>query len=592
MNPYAKSASQLLSAMLAGGLLLGCGGGGSGSSTSAGNPPASITLPATPLGSDLMGVVTDAQWQAVGGTTLGYSAAQQGFPITTDVNTGTTNHDGYQKGLVSPSSPLLKAGHTYQFVVRIKTDVFPMGQNIVISVVDLAHQSEKFEHAWNVSQSGTWEEVYLPIAPVVDGNWVVKIWGSNGGIYATTPSTMYVSPDIDLYELPAGYDIATLRNINTAADKDAFESSTERIDGLGNIYTKAENSTVWKHIFPKMIYRGTGAVNTASLTEMCKRYKEYGFTGLMDVWTGTDAQTVIDAGLEHISINAFSGGQTLTYMQGIVDNVSQWEFSTNQSNRHQNVLWYYVDNEVTFPGDYTYQVGVQTHIDALYLDPVTGKRRHPIYYLNGQIGLPRSLHNNSRKVMDITGAYVPNYGYGLWQTPLVPTLLSQFMTQNQRAPVTVIQLQAYLQDAFIPALFYGIIQGGRAMSVWRDGTTSGGAMADFRDNVWATAFRDDVSPKIDQMLPLIEQPHFTNWKASTNQFPNVRIGTRELNGTGHLILANFAATDLPVVVNLQGRQASKAVDMFTGAAIADVVNGSFQFTLGHSNNGYRVIRLN
>jgi hypothetical protein len=35
-----------------------------------------------------------------------------------------------------------------------------------------------------------------------------------------------------------------------------------------------------------------------------------------------------------------------------------------------------------------------------------------------------------------------------------------------------------------------------------------------------------------------------------------------------------------------------AVDMFDGTAIADVVSGSFQFTLGHYNNGYRVIRLN
>ena len=384
----------------------------------------------------------------------------------------------------------------------------------------------------------------MPIAPVVDGNWIVKIWGSSGGsIYVPTASTMYVSPDIDLYELPAGYDIAPLHGVNTVTGKDTFESSTERIDGLGNIYTKSETATVWKHIFPKMIYRGTGAVNTASLAEMCRRYKEYGFTGLMDVWTSTDAQTVIDAGLEHISINAFSGGQTLAYMQGIVDNASQWEYSPNQNNRHQNVLWYYIDNEVTFPGDYTYQVGMQTHIDALYLDPVTGKRRHPIYYLNGQIGLPRSYHNASRNVMDITGAYVPNYGYGLWQTPLVPTLLSEFMTQNQRAPATVIQLQAYLQDSFIPALFYGIIQGGRAMSVWRDGTISGGSMADFRDNVWADAFKNDVSPKIDQMLPLIEQPHFTSWKAWTNQFPSVRIGTREMDGVGYLLLSSFAATD-------------------------------------------------
>jgi hypothetical protein len=125
------------------------------------------------------------------------------------------------------------------------------------------------------------------------------------------------------------------------------------------------------------------------------------------------------------------------------------------------------------------------------------------------------------------------------------------------------------------------------MSVWRDG----GSQPVLESTPWAAAFRDDVSPKLDQMLPVIEQPQFTSWKASTNQFPNVRIGTRELNGSGYLILANFAATDLPLTVTLQGKTATKAVDMFTGVQIATVSNGQFSFTLGHYNNGYRVIRL-
>ena len=171
-----------------------------------------------------------------------------------------------------------------------------------------------------------------------------------------------------------------------------------------------------------------------------------------------------------------------------------------------------------------------------------------------------------------------------------PSLLTQFVSQNQRAPVSVIQLQMNIGNTFIPSLFYGIIMGGRAMSVWRDGGTTQ-LKIDDPNNPWPVAFRDDVSPKIDLMLPLIEQPHFTSWKAWTNQFPSVRIGTRELNGVGYLLLSSFAATDLPVTVTLQNRQATKAVDYFTDAEIATVTNGQLTFTLGHYNNGYRVIRL-
>jgi len=547
-------------------------------------------IPPTTLGTDLLGVVTSTQWTAYGGSSLDYDTEQQGFAITTDAS-GITNHDGYQKWIrLSNQNVLMKARHAYQFVLRMKTNVYPRGQNIIITARDKDHSAQYIERSWNVSRAGSWEEVCIPVFPVVDGHWDVAVWVSSGGRFESTPSTIYISPDLDLYELPAGDEVATLQGINIDTDKDSFESSTQRVDALGNIYTKNENDAVWKHVFPKMMYKGTGSVNTASFSVMCQRYKEYGFTGVMDIWNPTEAQAVISAGMEHISINAYSTGQVFAGMRPYIDNVYQW-VNTNQ--RHQNLIWYNVDNEAGMPGGWDYQQALQEHIDTYHLDPVTGKRRHPIYYLNGQIGLPRSYHNPSRNVMDITGSYVESNGSvgDLNYKTAYPSLLTMFMTQNQRVPATVIQVQSFLQESFIPSLFYGIIMGGRAMCVWRDGTVYGGSQPDFRDNFWAEAFKNDVSPKIDRMLPLIEQPHFTSWKASTDQFPNVRIGTRELKGEGYLILTNFSDQDLPVVVNLHGRQAKEAVDMFTGAHIADVVNGSFQFTLGHYNSGYQVIRL-
>jgi hypothetical protein len=133
--------------------------------------------------------------------------------------------------------------------------------------------------------------------------------------------------------------------------------------------------------------------------------------------------------------------------------------------------------------------------------------------------------------------------------------------------------------------------GGKALSVWRDGTTLNVNSPDFRQCIWADAFKNEVSTSLDEMLPIIKQPHFTSWSATSDKYPSVRIGTRELNDTAYLIITNFDALDLTVNVNIQGKQVTDAFDYFTGSHIANVSNGAFQFDIRHHNNGYRVIML-
>ena len=551
---------------------------------------ADVSVPVTPLGSDLMGVVTDAQWSAKGGSALAYDSAQQGFPFFTK-DDGTPNHKEMAELIQSPLVTL-QAGKQYQFVLRMKADQFPQGQTINFKAESNAAEGHPYEASrtstWNVSRAGEWEDVYIPVRPQYDKSWHIQVWVSTTTSFAATPSRIYIAPDVDVYELPAGQEVATLHGVNTTTDKDSFVSSTQRIDGLGNIYTKNENSTIWKHVFPRMIYRDTPV---ADYLPMFQRYKNYGFTGVMNISDVAGAQAAIVAGLEHLSINANSGGD-FSHEWTKMDAVYQW---ANQKDLHHNIVWYNYDNENSWVGNLEYQDSLRTNVDTHHVDPQTHKRRHPVYFLNGNVGVPRTYHNDERTVMDITGSYVGSDAQGVYaDLNPEPTLLIEFMSQNQRAPVTVIELQTGIGKTFIPSLFYGIIQGGRAMCVWRDG----GSQPKLESTDWGAAFRDDVSPKLDQMLPLIEQPHFTSWKAVTDQYPTVRIGTRELNGADYLILANFAVMDeqattmtLPVTVTLQNTQATKAVDFFTGAEIATVSNGQFTFPLGYHNNGYRVIRL-
>jgi hypothetical protein len=555
-------------------------GGGDLGTADGGACPADVraVLPAPALGPDLAGVVASTQWKAYGGSALAFDSVNGGIPITTDA-AGKVNHEEYALMIASPGFQL-KGGRAYEVVLRMKADVFPLGQNVAFKAQGPGQAAG--ESSWNVSRAGVWEDVYLPVYPVADGRWEIEVRVVPLHKYASTPSTIFVDPDIAVHELPLGSEAAARRDVDVAKDKDAFASSTERIDGLGNVYVLRGGG--WKHIFPRMMYRGT---NTDFAT-MFGRYKEYGFTGVMDVWTAAQADELIKSGLEDIAISANDGTSSFASFWPVVDRVYQWA-TTN--GRHANVLWYNLDNENSYLGNFGYQDALRDHVDADHLDPLTGTRSHPIYYLNGHFGMPRTYE--SRRVMDITGSYV---GGGLVGEPTLPTMprptvAIEFLGQNQRAPTTVIQLQSYLQQYFVPSLFYGLIQGGRAMSVWRDGTTYGGSQDDFRNNVWAGAFKDEVSPRLDRMLDLLETPHFTTWSASTSQFPDVRIGTRELSCTGYLILASFAAEDRSVVVSLQGLNAVEALDLFDGSHIADVVDGQFALTMGHYNGGYRVIRL-
>lgn len=526
---------------------------------------------------DLFGLTTYDQWSIGDSGTFLYDATENALKIVTADN--ATNVDAWQANYISPSVSL-QAGHRYQIIVRLKTDIFPRGQNLVIKARS-PDGSRNIEVGWNVSKANEWEDVILPAYADIDGVWTVRIW-TYPTRYAETPSTIYIDPDLDVFELPFGKEIVPREDIDVDTDKQAFASSTERVDGLGNFYIKA--SDTWQHVFPKMIYR-----SGPNYLELFQRYAAFGFNGVMDVWTEEQAQAVLDSGMRFISINSNSGTSTFESMRVYIDRVYNWADSTN----HQaNILWYNYDNENESVANYDYQQALAAHVDAEHLDPLTGGRRHPIYYLNGQFGLPRTYLNDSRHALDITGSYVGTGGVGESSAGLIkPSLAVQFATQNQRAPATVIQLQIDLEEGFIPSLFYGISMGGRALSMWRDGTTHGGVDPDFRNAYWAQAFKDEVSPRIDQMLPLIEQPQWTPWLAETDHFPDVRVGTRDYNGDGYLILSNFTGEDQQVQVTLQGDIFIEARDFFSDVHVADVSAGQFTTSIGHFNHGYQVLKL-
>lgn len=547
------------------------------------NRPVIIRPPA--LGPDLLGATSISDWKTFDDLAPDYDPVEGGIRIITDEN-GNVNYDT-EKPLKTYLERDLMVGKAYQFVFRIKADTFPVGQNISFSVKSPADGTQMVQVAYNVSKEKEWETVIVPVIPKKDGPWRVLFAFSHNPIkYTNTPSTIYLDPDVDLFEMPAGYEVANLEPINMRTDKDPFLSSTHRIDEWGNIYIKSVNSNNWNHTFPKMIYKGYNGAYKPEYFEKFERYKEYGFNGVMDVWVENECKDVLRAGLDNISLISPPQPEYYRYLE----DVSDW---ANANDEHEHILWTNFDNEYSNAGNTDYQNHVANRANQLFLDPNTGRRRHPIYYLNGQFGLPRSYHNSQRDVMDISGSYVGSeflYQEDKFICP-GPTILTEFLTQHQRTPVPVIQLQSFYEENFIPSLFYGIILGGKALSVWRDSTYENKIDPEFQHCYWACAFKYQVSERLDKMLPIIALPHITQWRTTTTEFPAVRVGTRMKNREGYLIFANFAEKDMVVHAQVNGLAAKEAVDYFTGEHIADVTNGEFEFEIGHFNDGYRVIKL-
>ena len=497
----------------------------------------------------------------------------------------------------------------YQAVIRMKAKSYPLGQNILVTVRGPRGDKgkTKFESNWNVSSSD-WEEITLVLDPTTIENaygneWYFQFMASTAykGYVPADASDVLIDENIDVFEIPSGRIMVSTKDINLSNDKKEYLSSHRKIDALGNFYV--EENASWKHIFPKMIYKDSNFNDgEAESIELFRRYKDYGFNGVANIVTQRQMEELIKYGLTNIGLEVSPlnrQGLPVDYVS-VVNRLNIMHSGIDTLGVEKNVLWYNMDNENhNIPG-HEYHDWLANYMNTNRVDAQTGKRAYPIFYLNGQYGLTRTYNNSYRDVFDVTGSYIGGDVNGRdkdGKKDIKYRLASQFFTENQKAPASVIHLQKHFTTKFIPSLFFGIIQGGRALTVWRDGEPANntkpqliGVPNDFRDNVWADAFRDEVSGRLDTMLPIIKTPQFTTWTATTDVYPEVRMGTREADGKGYLILANFADEDKTVTVTLDGFTASTARDFFTGNNIT--VNGNtLTFSIGHHNQGYKVIEL-
>ncbi len=546
--------------------------------------------------------------------TKGWSVESRGHLFSTDSHTqdgsGSVELVAHLNQLAGPSFAC-ENGQRYVLSAYMKVTNFPKGQSVSIQV----HGGSS---SWNASMDGVWEEVLVPFIPSTENGMCRIFIGTDRRSHSTTfeanpngpeyePQPEQVRADgsnldsssrvfIDDVKVVRSDEIQPREIIIT---KNHYEGPYVRIDDLGNFTIKRNGE--WIPVFPKMMYysrHGDEGISPAErLFQRSLRYVEYGFNGLMGVFLlERDVIRPLEAGIEFV---APSGSQPFRVDGNdfIKTLIPALKTHLESVGKPEAFLWYYYDNENNWRQFREHKEKLIQIIDELDTDEVTQKRMHPIFMLNGTYGLARSYLNDMSKLMDFSGSYSALGSAGRLQLEPKETLGVIDKSHNQKAPAPMIQLQCYHHEQFVPALFFGIIQGGKALGMWRDGTEfqpSGGepCQLNFEDNVWAPAVKgeDGIFARLDTMLPLIREPHWTRWSASSNE-SKVRIGTRNYAGDHYIILSNHADEPKTVNVFIDGIEFTGAEDYFTGEFINSSLDGEVDIPIGHHNDGYRVVRL-
>jgi len=367
--------------------------------------------------------------------------------------------------------------------------------------------------------------------------------------------------------------------------KEPFIGSRTRVDRLGNFTVFRVDSQRWKPFFPIAIYADKDRTNWQD-------YADQGFN--MNMWA-SDA-VIIERASKAIDPRTgrgmMSGMQIAQYIleNSTVDPGTTSEEASRDArlidletkineirpDLDDDLLLYYWDNEHVH-GDWEWPEMVTDEVKRL--DTVDGKRMHPIYQLNGQTGVARKYNNNRADMADITGTYIRDPGRdqyddestvpSVFSTPTVPTnnLVILDNIEGQQMPVAIAQInrpddedllemsavdRRRIDEDFRPKVFAAIAHGARGIGYWKDTydikicneipACTNTDIGRVEQRAWWNDL-PAIRAEIDDMIPLIREPHWTEWSADAGIAPEEQqlhdFGTRQLDGEAYIIAANF-----------------------------------------------------
>jgi hypothetical protein len=330
-----------------------------------------------------------------------------------------------------------------------------------------------------------------------------------------------------------------------------------RVDALGNveICDKSNNCTPF---FPLGIYSDNYRF---SAEKSWNTYAQQGFNTIM--WAGS-AESVRNAknagmrayfdvsGIIGYTLNHNNVGALHDNLKGVID-----------AGLIDNVLGYYWDNE----HHYEWNVPLAVAGVIRQLDP-----NHPIFANQGTPGIARRYNNSQAVITDLVGGYLYE-----------DNLLRLDNLEHQQNPLGgTFCLSQGVDRYFRPMLFRGIALGVKAASFFMDCYPTNPLCGETYIRVEKQPWWPDlpnIRREIDQLLPVIRQPHWTSWKLSCGDGCKVNVGTRDYNGEGIVIATTYEASEQTAVFTVtdRGSDLVEVKDYFTGQTVPGARLNATQF---------------
>jgi len=483
------------------------------------------------------------------------------------------NEQAYDRIVSRQAIPVIP-GETYTFSVMTKTESWPTA----VFYLDV----------FVTDSNGNWISNSIVKTGGVASNTKPGVWEESSIFFTPKPGTNYIGVSIGmLYEQQVeGADRAEWfddfyvgkgRGFKEPYEKKLeFNGSVTRVDDLGNIQILKNGQ--WTPFFPLAIFAHGNRPDWSI-------YSKQGFN--MNIWA-VDASQVQKAKLATSEFNPdgmLSGFSTSQYIQpyawGYNDTGHMLDFINDLKSQGlmDEIVFYFQDNERNHGAWYTPEIFARIIYDND--KDSQGKNMHPIYQLNGHPGVARKFNSDRAHIADITGNYVGLGELGTGGGTNGFVLLDNY--PNQRMPVSMAQMNTMGLE-FRPSLYGAIAHGAKGMGYYWDNYPVPAERIE--NSLWWNDL-PNIRREIDALMPLIVQPHWTDWTVdvTTNSF--VDYGTRMLNGEGYVIVANYESSPAIVTFTLNDLPYTpiRLENYFTGAQVTTISNSKFTITLPAYGSG-------
>ncbi|MHB9139903.1 MAG: LamG domain-containing protein, partial [Victivallaceae bacterium] len=162
-------------------------------------------------------------------------------------------------------------------------------------------------------------------------------------------------------------------------------------------------------------------------------------------------------------------------------------------------------------------------------------------------------------------------------------IVTLWNVEQQKNPVVMAQINHGVGMLFRPRVFTAIAKGAKGIGFWKDDIDGGSQGSDaipIENQPWWSDL-PNIRNEIDQLLPIIRMPHWTDWSLSSNN-SLTDFGTRDYQGKGAAQSVTFTITSLPYA-------ATAVRNFFTNEIEAQI--SSNQFTVSIPAYGSKVYVL-